>query len=75
MQFIRIRKLREDFDYTQEQMAEYLNIKQGTYSDYERGNINIPIEAFIKLSAIFNVSLDYLAGITDVKKTYPRKTL
>ena len=73
MNYVKIRDLREDNDYKQTEIAEYLNIKQGTYSDYERGKINIPNEAFIKLAAFYNTSVDYLLGLTDYKKPYPRK--
>lgn len=68
-----IRDLREDKDLNQKQMAEILNIAQTTYSDYELGKINIPIEVLKKLSIYFNTSIDYLLDMTDVKKPYPRK--
>ena len=51
--FPRVRDLREDHDLTQRQMAEYLQIHQTTYSDYELGNLNIPIEVFIKLARFY----------------------
>lgn len=72
MLFIRVRHLREDKDYKQRQLAEYLCIKQSTYSDYENGNINIPIEALMKLADFHNTSLDYLTGRTDESSPYPR---
>ena len=50
MLFENIRNLREDNDKKQIELAEYLNIKQTTYSKYELGKINIPIEVFIKLA-------------------------
>lgn len=62
MVFENIRNLREDNDKTQSELAKYLNIKQTTYSKYELGKINIPIEAFIKLADYYNVSIDYLVG-------------
>ena len=68
-----IRDLREDKDLNQKQMAEILSIAQTTYSDYELGKINIPIEVLKKLSIYFDTSIDYLLGMTDVKKPYPRK--
>ena len=68
--FTRIRDLREDRDLTQAQMAEYLKIHQTTYSDYELGNLNVPIDIFIKLSQFYGTSIDYLAGITDNPKPY-----
>ena len=62
MVFENIRNLREDNDKTQEEIADYLNIKQTTYSKYELGKINIPIEVFVKLADYYGVSLDYLVG-------------
>ena len=67
MIFSRIRDLREDSDKKQVELATYLNIDQSTYSDYERGNINIPIEQLIKIADFYNVSLDYLVGRDDVR--------
>ena len=68
MIFPNIRKLREDNDKKQQQLADYLNIKQTTYSKYELGKINIPIEVFIKLADYYDVSVDYLLGRTTQKK-------
>ena len=66
----RIRDMREDRYLTQKQMAEYLKIHQTTYSDYEIGNLNIPIEVLIKLARYYNTSVDYLVGLTDNPKPY-----
>lgn len=63
-----IRNLREDHDKTQKELADYLNIKQTTYSKYELGKINIPVEVFIKLADFYNVSVDYLLGRTKNKQ-------
>lgn len=68
MIFKNIRNLREDNDKTQNELAEYLNIKQTTYSKYELGKINIPIEMLIKLADFYDVSLDYLTGRDSKKK-------
>lgn len=62
MTFPRIRDLREDSDKKQIEVAKYLNIDQSTYSDYENGKINIPIEQLIKIADFYNVSLDDLVG-------------
>lgn len=69
----RIRDMREDKDLTQAQMANYLSIHQTTYSDYEIGNLNIPVQVLIKISNLFGTSIDYLVNLTDEKKPYPRK--
>ena len=68
MHFENIRNLREDNDKTQVDLAQYLNVKQTTYSKYELGKINIPIEVFIKLADYYDVSIDYLLGRTKDKK-------
>lgn len=65
MTFERIRNLREDNDTPQQKLAEYLNIKQTTYSKYELGKINVPVDALIKIADYYSVSLDYLVGRTD----------
>lgn len=68
MLFENIRNLREDNDKIQTELAEYLNIKQTTYSKYELGKINIPVEVLIKLADYYDVSIDYLVGRTKDKK-------
>lgn len=68
MTFENIRNLREDNDKTQKELADYLNIKQTTYSKYELGRINIPVEMLIKLADFYDVSLDYLTGRDSKKK-------
>lgn len=68
MVFENIRNLREDSDKKQQEIADYLHIKQTTYSKYELGKINIPIEIFIKLADYYHVSVDYLLGRSDKKE-------
>ncbi len=68
----RIRQLREDSDMTQRQMADYLSIHQTTYSDYELGNLNIPVPLLCKIADLFNTSVDYLVNRTNVKEAYPK---
>ena len=65
MKFQRIRDLREDHDKKQIELANYLEIKQSTYSDYESGKINIPIDMLIKIADFYGVTLDYLVGRSD----------
>lgn len=69
---MRIRDLREDNDLTQQQVADYLNIKQNTYSQYETGSRQIPVEVLVALAALYKTSTDYLLGITDHKIPYPK---
>ncbi len=68
--FKRLRDMREDRDLTQAQMADFLKIHQTTYSDYEIGNLNVPIDVFIKLAEFYNTSIDFLAGVTDNPNPY-----
>lgn len=69
----RIRDLREDKDLTQKELAEHLKIHQTTYSDYERGNLNVPVLILHKLADFYGVSVDYLIGRTNTKEPYPKK--
>ena len=66
----RLRDMREDRDLTQKTLADYLKIHQTTYSDYEIGKLNVPIDVFIQLAKYYDTSIDYLAGITNNPKPY-----
>lgn len=68
MLYRRIRDLREDRDLTQRQMGEILMCSQRVYSNYERGELDIPTEVLIKLADFHNVSVDYILNRTDKKK-------
>ena len=63
--YARIRQLREDKDLTQKQMGEILGCSQRIYSNYERGDIDIPTKILIRLADFHNVSADYLLERTD----------
>ena len=63
-----IRELREDNDITQKAVAAYLRCSQQVYSNYELGQRDIPTDILIKLSEFYNVSTDYLLGLTDKKE-------
>ncbi len=69
---MRLRALREDSDIKQSTLAEYLHIKQNTYSQYENGQRQLPVDVLIKLAEFYNVSTDYILGITDVKTPYSK---
>lgn len=64
----RIRDLREDRDLKQRHLAEILNCSQQVYSNYELGQRDIPTDVLIKLSCFYNVSIDYLLGLTNNPK-------
>lgn len=69
---MRLRDLREDRDLTQQALAEYLHIRQNTYSQYENGQRQIPIECLVSLAVYFGTSVDYLIGLTDEPEPYSR---
>ncbi len=67
---MRLRELREDSDLTQKCLAELLHIKQNTYSQYENGQRQPPLEVLIALARFYKVTLDYLVGISNIKNPY-----
>ena len=82
MQFQRFEDLRVDHDKTQAEIAEYLGCQREVYRRYEKGTRQMPIDFLIKLALFYDVSTDFLLGLTDVKfllgltdvkKPYPRK--
>lgn len=73
LKYGRIRDLRNDHGLTQEQVAKILNVKQNTYCQYEIGVVNYPLDVVIKLAEYYDVSVDYLVGLTDQSTPYPRK--
>ncbi len=70
---MRLKDIREDSDVTQRELAEFLHIKQNTYSQYENGQRQLPIEILIDLAKFYKTSTDYLLGLTDEKKPYGKK--
>lgn len=70
---MRLRDLREDHDLSQSNIAAYLHVRQNTYSQYETGQRQIPIELLIRLAALYDTSTDYLLDLTDERAPYPKK--
>lgn len=68
MYFKRLKDLREDKDYYQKDVAKLLGISQQYYSQYELGKYTIPVELLIILAKEYNVSIDYIVGLTDNKR-------
>ena len=68
MKFQRIQDLRTDADMSQKQLSEILHISQRSYSHYETGSRNIPVEMLIRLAKYYDISVDYLIGRTDKKE-------
>ena len=63
----RIRELREDNDLKQKEVAEYLGTTQQVYSRYEKGENEMPIRHIIALAKFYNVTTDYILGVSDKK--------
>ncbi|MGN0817616.1 MAG: helix-turn-helix domain-containing protein [Candidatus Coproplasma sp.] len=70
---LRLKELREERQLKQAAVAERLNIRQNTYSQYENGLRQLPIEILIELANIYGVSTDYILGLTDIDEPYPEK--
>lgn len=68
----RIRDLREDHDLFQKDLAKYLQCSQVSYSYYELGKRDIPTDVLIQLASFYHTSTDYLLGLTDEQKPYPK---
>lgn len=71
----RIKDLREDSDKTQQELADYLGTSTQHYGKYELGHAEIPFERAIMLAKYYNVSLDYIAGLTNSKRGLSRGDL
>lgn len=69
----RIRGLREDRDQTQQEIADMLKVGQRTYCDYELGKTRIPVDSLIVLARYYNVDMNYICGISDKKKIFPKE--
>lgn len=70
---MRLRELREDQDLTQQAVADYLHIRQNTYSQYETGQRQLPLELLIALAIYYHTSTDYILELTDQREPYPQK--
>ncbi len=70
---MRLKELREDSDIPQKVLAEYLHIRQNTYSQYENQQRQIPVDMLIALARFYDVSLDYILGVTSVRRPFPRE--
>lgn len=70
---MRLRELREDQDLTQQAVADYLHIRQNTYSQYETGQRQLPLELLVALVLYYHTSTDYILELTDQREPYPQK--
>lgn len=71
----RIKEIREDNDYKQIDIAKILKVTQAQYCRYEIGANSIPVEKLVILANFYNTSVDYLIGLTDERKPYPKSIL
>jgi len=69
----RLRDLREDRDLTQDELVKILNMHKTTYTNYEQGKREPPFELIIKLAKFYNVTIDYIAGLTNNPKPYNKE--
>lgn len=69
----RIKALRNDHDLNQTQLARELHVAQTTYSDYEKGKIRIPVECLIQLARFYNVDMNYITGVSDIRHDFPKQ--
>ena len=67
MKFQRIKNIREDMELTQQQVADKLKVSRGTYSMWETANDIIPLKKLNELANLFDVSLDYILELTNIK--------
>lgn len=70
---MRLRALREGQDLTQQAVADYLHIRQNTYSQYETGQRQLPLELLVALALYYHTSTDYILEFTDQREPYPHK--
>lgn len=70
---LKIRDLREDRDLSQVEVASYLLCDQSLYSKYERGERDLPLKLAVELAKFYNVSVDYIVGLTDLPTPYQQK--
>ena len=75
IRYERLKGLREDKDLLQKDIANVLDVTQVAYSCYEIGRRQIPLDALIILAEYYDVSVDYILGLTDVRKPYPKSIL
>ena len=68
----RLRETREAHNYSQQHIANVLHVSQRVYSNYEHNEVRISVDTLCALAKYYNLSLDYLSGISDEIKEYPK---
>ena len=69
----RIRELRKEMGYNQIHVAKVIRAAQTTYSDYENGKVRIPIEHIVELARFYDVDLNFITGVSNIKKRFPQQ--
>lgn len=69
----RLRDLRQDNNLTQEQCAKIAYISKNSYIRYEKGEREIPLDVLVKYAKFYNISIDYIAGLTNTPTKLPKK--
>jgi transcriptional regulator with XRE-family HTH domain len=67
----RIKNLRKEKGQTQKRIASVLGLSQRVYSDYENGTVRIPVRVLVCLAVYYDVSLDYLSGVSNIRRSRP----
>ncbi|MBD9074871.1 XRE family transcriptional regulator [bacterium] len=75
MNIDRLKEIRQDRDLQQIDIAKVLKTSQVQYSRYERGIRVMPVDKIAKLAKFYDVSIDYLLGLTDIRKPYPKSKI
>lgn len=70
---MRLKNIRESLGMSQQEISSYLHISQNTYSQYETGKRQLPVDTLVKLAVYFHVSVDYILDLTDDPRPYTRK--
>ena len=73
MEHIRMKLLRKKYTLSCQQVAKFISVETSVYLKYEKGNIPIPLNKIINLAHLYNTSIDYIAGLTNVSKAYSLK--
>ena len=68
----RIRNLRKEKRYNQTYVANIIGVAQTTYSDYENGRVRIPINHIVELARFYDISLNYITGVSNIREPFPR---
>ena len=74
MVYENIRNLRKKYDKLQIELAMYLNVRQTTYSKYELGKIQLPLDILLKLADFYDVSIDYIVGRSTNDSSFKART-